>query len=63
MGEVETSWIDELYTDRFVLRDVTTEIDFGDVVLTRDLITFLHSLTDEALLHDPRWSDPWGREP
>lgn len=25
----------------------------------RDLVEFLKSLTDEALLHDPRWSDPW----
>jgi len=25
----------------------------------RDLIDFLKSLTDDALLHDPRWSDPW----
>ncbi len=25
----------------------------------RDLIEFLRSLTDEAALHDPRWSDPW----
>ena len=25
----------------------------------RDLIAFLQSLTDEALLRDPRWSDPW----
>jgi len=25
----------------------------------RDLIEFLKSLTDEALLHDPRWRDPW----
>jgi cytochrome c peroxidase len=25
----------------------------------QDLIEFLKSLTDEALLHDPRWSDPW----
>ena len=25
----------------------------------RDLIAFLPSLTDEALLHDPRRSDPW----
>jgi len=25
----------------------------------RDLIEFLKSLTDEELLHDPRWSDPW----
>jgi cytochrome c peroxidase len=24
-----------------------------------DLIEFLKSLTDEDLLHDPRWSDPW----
>lgn len=24
-----------------------------------DLIAFLHSLTDEKLLADPRWSDPW----
>ncbi len=24
-----------------------------------DLIAFLTSLTDEELLHDPRWSDPW----
>lgn len=25
----------------------------------RDLVEFLRSLTDESLLHDPRWSDPW----
>lgn len=25
----------------------------------RDLVEFLKSLTDEELLHDPRWSDPW----
>ena len=25
----------------------------------RDLIAFLQSLTDEALLRDPRWADPW----
>lgn len=25
----------------------------------RDLIEFLKSLTDEGLLHDRRWSDPW----
>jgi hypothetical protein len=25
----------------------------------RDLIEFLKSLTDEELLHDSRWSDPW----
>lgn len=25
----------------------------------RDLVAFLNSLTDEELLHDPRWSDPW----
>jgi cytochrome c peroxidase len=25
----------------------------------RDLIEFLRSLTDEELLHDSRWSDPW----
>jgi cytochrome c peroxidase len=25
----------------------------------QDLIEFLKSLTDEDLLHDPRWSDPW----
>ena len=25
----------------------------------RDLIEFLRSLTDEELLRDPRWSDPW----
>lgn len=24
-----------------------------------DLIAFLHSLTDEQALRDPRWSDPW----
>jgi cytochrome c peroxidase len=24
-----------------------------------DLIEFLKSLTDEELIHDPRWSDPW----
>jgi hypothetical protein len=24
-----------------------------------DLVEFLRSLTDEELLHDPRWSDPW----
>ena len=25
----------------------------------RDLIEFLKSLTDQELLRDPRWSDPW----
>lgn len=25
----------------------------------RDLVAFLQSLTDEELLRDPRWSDPW----
>jgi cytochrome c peroxidase len=25
----------------------------------RDLLAFLHSLTDEELLQDARWSDPW----
>ncbi len=25
----------------------------------RDLLEFLQSLTDEEMLHDPRWSDPW----
>ncbi len=29
----------------------------------RDLIAFLQSLTDEPLLRDPRWSDPWSVEP
>ena len=24
-----------------------------------DLVEFLKSLTDEELIHDPRWSDPW----
>ena len=24
-----------------------------------DLLAFLRSLTDESLLHDPRFSDPW----
>ncbi|HVT94671.1 MAG TPA: di-heme enzyme [Bryobacteraceae bacterium] len=28
-----------------------------------DLIEFLKSLTDEELLHDPRWSDPWPARP
>jgi hypothetical protein len=28
----------------------------------RDLIEFLKSLTDEDLLHDPRWSNPWSVE-
>jgi cytochrome c peroxidase len=27
----------------------------------RDLIEFLRSLTDEPMLHDSRWSDPWPR--
>jgi cytochrome c peroxidase len=27
----------------------------------KDLVEFLKSLTDEELLHDPRWSDPWPR--
>jgi cytochrome c peroxidase len=26
-----------------------------------DLVEFLKSLTDEELLYDPRWSDPWQR--
>jgi cytochrome c peroxidase len=25
----------------------------------QDLVEFLKSLTDEELLHDPRWADPW----
>jgi cytochrome c peroxidase len=25
----------------------------------RDLVEFLKSLTDEDMLHDPQWSDPW----
>ena len=29
----------------------------------RDLIAFLLSLTDDALLRDPRWSDPWSVGP
>jgi cytochrome c peroxidase len=29
----------------------------------RDLIAFLNSLTDEALLQDSRWSDPWTAAP
>ena len=33
----------------------------GDV--HQDLIAFLQSLTDDALLRDPRWSDPWALEP
>jgi cytochrome c peroxidase len=24
-----------------------------------DLVEFLRSLTDEELMRDPRWSDPW----
>jgi cytochrome c peroxidase len=24
-----------------------------------DLVEFLKALTDDALLHDPRWTDPW----
>ncbi|MBV8903767.1 MAG: di-heme enzyme [Acidobacteriia bacterium] len=28
----------------------------------RDLVEFLKSLTDEELLRDPRWSDPWLRQ-
>jgi cytochrome c peroxidase len=27
----------------------------------KDLVEFLKSLTDEELLHDPCWSDPWPR--
>jgi hypothetical protein len=29
------------------------------VRLRDDLIAFLRSLTDEPLLHDPRFSNPW----
>lgn len=29
----------------------------------KDLIAFLQSLTDEEALADPRWSDPWERDP
>jgi len=25
----------------------------------RDMVEFLKSLTDDELLHDPRWSNPW----
>jgi cytochrome c peroxidase len=28
-----------------------------------DLIAFLESLTDDELVRDPRWSDPWGGTP
>jgi cytochrome c peroxidase len=28
-----------------------------------DLIAFLQSLTDDALLRDPRFADPWVRQP
>jgi cytochrome c peroxidase len=28
-----------------------------------DLIEFLKTLTDQELLHDPRWSDPWPANP
>jgi cytochrome c peroxidase len=29
-----------------------------------DLVAFLHSLTDQTLLTDRRWSDPWsGQSP
>lgn len=28
----------------------------------KDLVEFLKSLTDEELLHDPRWSDPWVKQ-
>ncbi len=28
-----------------------------------DLVAFLKSLTDEALLHDPRFADPWRQQP
>jgi len=27
-----------------------------------DLVAFLKSLTDEGLLHDPAYSDPWPQE-
>jgi cytochrome c peroxidase len=27
----------------------------------RDLVEFLKCLTDEDLLHDPRWADPWAK--
>ncbi len=29
----------------------------------RDLLAFLKALTDDSLLHDPRWQDPWKRRP
>ena len=29
----------------------------------RDLLAFLQSLTDDALLRDARWSDPWAPAP
>ncbi|MGC3981050.1 MAG: cytochrome c peroxidase [Steroidobacteraceae bacterium] len=29
----------------------------------KDLIAFLNSFTDEAALHDPRWSNPWPAKP
>jgi cytochrome c peroxidase len=28
-----------------------------------DLVAFLRSLTDESLLHDPRFADPWHQQP
>jgi cytochrome c peroxidase len=27
----------------------------------RDLLAFLHSLTDQDVLRDPLWSNPWPR--
>ena len=27
-----------------------------------DVVEFLKTLTDEQLLHDPRWNDPWQKE-
>jgi cytochrome c peroxidase len=38
---------------RILHRFAITEAD------RRDLVEFLKSLTDEELLRDPRWSDPW----
>jgi cytochrome c peroxidase len=28
-----------------------------------DLVAFLHSLTDQTLLTDPRWANPWPGQP
>ena len=46
---------DNPYKSRMVHQRSITKDDRSD------LIEFLKTLTDEEMLHDPRWSNPWNQ--